>query len=266
MTLFYDFYGLNGLPFEERLAPEKLLTDERMAKGLDRLEYFLQAEGLAALLTGPTGVGKTSLLRLFLGRLPVNRYQSLLLSLTTLDSSCLLRMISIALGEKPGIGKDRLFAISLDKIRGSDRFTVLILDEAHLLTEDALTDLRLLLCAAPDNPPKLRMVLCGQDSLLHTLGRQTLADLLNRVAVRVHLAALSKDQTACYIDHRLLAAGGTDKLFSDEAKDRLHDYAAGVPRILNNLATLCLIQGAAKKQKHLTPALVDEAAQELRLL
>ena len=63
--------------------------------------------------------------------------------------------------------------------------------------ETVLTDLRLLLCAGLGNMPRLRLRLCGQDGLLQTLARQSLADLLNRVTVRVHVAPLSKDQTAC---------------------------------------------------------------------
>jgi general secretion pathway protein A len=261
--VFHDFYGLTALPFEERTAPDKLLADERFAKGLDRLDYFLQA-GLAALVTGPTGVGKSSLLRLFLSRLAANQYHPILLQQTAMEAASLLRLLVRTLGEKPKCGKDRLFAQILDKTRAGDRIALLLVDEAHLLGEAALTDLRLLLAA--DEAPKLRLLLCGQEGLLHTLGRQSLADLLNRVSVRVHLAPLTKDQTACYLDHRLKSVGGSEKLFTDEAKARLHDLAGGLPRLLNNLATLCLVHAAAKKQKQITPPFVDAAAQELRLL
>jgi transposase InsO family protein len=185
---------------------------------------------------------------------------------TALESASLLRLLVQTFNEKPRTGKDRLFAQILAKTRAADRVTLLLIDEAHLLSETALVDPRLLLCAGLDETPRLRLLLCGQDGLLHTLARQSLADLLNRVTVRVHLAPLTKDQSACYLDHRLKLAGGSDKLLGDDAKARLHDYAGGVPRLLNNLATLCLIQGAAKKQKLINAALVDEAARELRML
>jgi len=263
--MFYDFYNLTGLPFEERLAPDKLLADERFARGAERLDYFAHA-GLAALITGPTGVGKSSLLRLFISRLPANRYHTLLVQQTAMEASSLLRLLVRTLNEKPGFGRDRLFDQILQKAKAAERTTLLIIDEAHLLCESALTDLRLLLCADLDETLQMRLLLCGQDRLLQTLSRQTLADLLNRVTIRVHLAPLTKDQTVCYLDHRLKVVGGSDKLFAAEAKARLHDFAGGIPRLLNNLATLCLIQGAVKKQHLINTALVDEAARELRMV
>lgn len=263
--MFYESYGLTGLPFEERLPPEKLLTDERFARGLERFDYFAQS-GLVALLSGPTGTGKSSLLRLALSRLPANRFLPLVVQQGSLESASVLRLLVQTLNEKPRIGKDRLFAQILQKVRSSDRTTLLMVDEAHLLGELALTDLRLLVCAGAETSPPLRLLLCGQDGLLHTLARQSLADLLNRVSVRIHLGALSKDQTSCYIDHRLKNVGGSDKLFADEAKTRIHDFAGGIPRVINNLATLCLIHGAAKKLKQITPALVDDAVHELRMV
>lgn len=263
--MFYEFYSLSGLPFEERIAPEKMLSDGRFSNGLSRLEYFVHG-GTTALITGQTGVGKSSLLRLFVNKLPTNRYQPLYLHLTHVQSTSFLRSLVIRLDEKPGLGKDRLFAQIISKTQSNDRITILIIDEAHLLNEDALTDLRLLVSAGWDDEEKLKIVLAGQDTLNKTLARRSLADLVNRIAVRYQLFALTADQTACYIDHRLKSFGGSDKLFEEEAKQQIHDYAGGVPRVINNLGTVCLIQGAAKKQKRINSALVQEAAAELRLL
>jgi type II secretory pathway predicted ATPase ExeA len=263
--MFYAYYELTGQPFEEWVPAEKLLTDERFASGLERLEYFAAA-GLVALVTGPTAVGKTSLLRLFLSRLPANRFQVAKVDLAALESAHLLRLMVQALNEKPKTGKDRLFSLLLGKMRATDRTTLLVVDDAHLLGEAALTDLRLLVCAGLEEQRAVRLLLCGQDGLRATLSRQTLADLSNRVTVRVHLGTLTRDQSVCHLDHRLRLYGGTEKVFSAEAKTRLHELSGGLPRRLNNLGTLCLIQGAAKKQKQIGVELVDLAAQELAIL
>ena len=60
-------------------------------------------------------------------------------------------------------------------------------------------------------------------------------------------------------------AGGSDKTFEPEAKDLIHDYTAGVPRQINNVATACLINAAAKNLKKITESLVNETMSELQL-
>jgi len=262
--MFFEYYKLDHHPFQERVAPEAVLQDPRIAHGLERLDYFVHS-GLAGLLLGATGLGKSSLVRLLISRLAGNRYHPIHLHLTHLPSASLLRIIVSQLDEKPKLGKDRLFNQILQKTRSSERTTILIIDEAHLLDEGALTDLRLLLSAASEEEAKLKLLLCGQEDLGRTLKRHSLADLVNRISVRYQLFALTPDQSADYIDHRLKGVGGSPKLIAPEAKKRIHEYASGVPRTINNLATVALIQGAAQKQDGITEDIVDQAAVELRL-
>jgi general secretion pathway protein A len=260
--MFTDYYNLSDLPFAEGKSIEPILRDERFETGLVRLDYFLKGGNLA-ILTGPTGVGKSSLLHTFADTLPGNRYQVIYLHLTHVKSTALLRMIVTALGEKPRMGKDRLFGQILEKVSNGEQVTILSIDEAHLLSEEALVDLRLLLSTGENN---LKLILAGQNGLHTTLSRSSLADLVNRITVRLHLAPLTMDQTLCYLDHRITRTGGTGKLIDDAAKEKIHEYTGGVPRAINNLATISLIQGAAKKQKRITEALVDDAAAEMRIL
>lgn len=263
--MFTDAFQLNALPFEETHRADQTIQDERWVQGLARLEYFA-GHGLAALLTGPTGVGKTCLVHRFLDRLPTHSFHPLYLHLSRLDSAAMLRTIAAALGEKPSLGKDRLFRQILDKTRESERTVLLALDEAHLLGETTLTDLRLLLSAPQVRPAGIKLLLCGQEALSKLLTRASLADLLNRIGVRYHLRPLSKDQTVGYLDRRLAAVGGSDQLFELSAKHLIHDYCAGIPRQINNLATVCLIHAASRQLKRIPEALVADAAAELRLL
>lgn len=263
--MFTDTFKLSALPFEEHIGPDRLLHDSRFTQGLARLEYFAH-HGSAALLTGPTGVGKSCLTYHFLDSLPTHRYQPLYLHLTPVESVAMLRMIVTALGEKPALGKDRLFRQILDKTREGERTILLVLDEAHLLGEATLTDLRLLISTPQPHEASLKLLLCGQEALGKLLARASLADLLNRISVRCHLRPLSKEQTLDYIDQRIKAVDGSDQLFDTKAKELIHDYSAGIPRSINNLATVCLIHAASQKLNRIPEALVTEAAAELRLL
>jgi len=263
--MFAQAFHLNALPFEEHIEAERILDDERFTQALDRLRYFAD-HGLVALLTGPTGAGKSCLIKHFIHTLPAHRYQPLYLHISRVDAAAMLRMIVAALGEKPSLGRDRLFRQILERTREADRTTVLIVDDAHLLNEATLTDLRLLVSAPASAPPSLKVLLCGQPLLSKLLARASLADLLNRICVRCSLRPLSKDQTVAYIDRRLKAVGGSEQLFETAAKHLIHDHTGGIPRAINNLATTCLIHAASKQLKRIHEALVVEAAAELRLL
>ena len=262
--MFLDHFKMTAHPFAEHPDATPLFKDDRMTRGLARLEYFVQ-EGTIALLMGATGVGKSSLLRLFLDSLSRPRYQPVYLHLTPLASTGLLRLLVTALGEKPRLGKDRLFLQILDQIQATEATTLLLLDEAHLLHTDALIDLRLLVSSGLQAPLPLKLLLCGQEPLQQLLHRGSLADLVQRLSVRDHLRPFSKDQTVAYLDFRLQQAGASEKLFDAEAKHLLHDYTGGIPRQINNLATACLLHAATRNIQKLTEPLVHETMAEFQL-
>jgi general secretion pathway protein A len=243
---------------------EHLLQDERFRQGLARLQY-LAHHGSLGLLTGETGVGKSSLLKLFVTSLSRNRYQPLYLHLSHVSAIGLLKLIVTALGEIPKRGKERLFLQILEKTQKSDLTTVLLLDEAHLVEPAALTDLRLLLGSFQEEKTPLKLLLCGQPPLREQLKQAAHADLLHRLSVRYHLMALSREQTSCYIDFQMKIAGASAKLFEPEAKALIHDYAGGFPRQINNIATACLLNAAAKNLQKITDTLVTETLAEFAL-
>jgi general secretion pathway protein A len=198
-------------------------------------------------------VGKSALIKRFLSRLTPQQCEAVYCHLAHLPSSGLLKLVATQLGEPARRGKDRIFEQLLERARRSEGTLLLIFDEAHLLTSEALTDLRLLISSALDIGPPLKILLVGQDSLRGTVKRAQHADLLNRVSVRYQLRPLSKEQTSQYVDFQLSQAGGDVKIFGEEVKELLHDFTGGLPRAINNLAIACLLQATA-----LDVARVDE--------
>lgn len=261
--MFLNHFHMTAHPFAEKPSIEWLLRDPRIDEALARLKFF-QEQGAMALIIGQTGIGKSSLLRLFIQALPQNRYHPLYLHLTPIGGNAFLRLIVTQLGEAPRIGKDRLFLQIMERIRQNEKCTILIIDEAHMLEPKALTDLRLLISSVTDELP-LKIVLCGQEGLRQTLKRSSHADLVNRIPVRFYLQPFTKDQTAAYIDNRMTLAGGTNKIFEPEAKELIHDYTGGVPRQINNVATACLIHAASQNLKKITEALVNQIMTEFQL-
>ncbi|WP_459904113.1 AAA family ATPase, partial [Desulfosarcina cetonica] len=68
-------------------------------------------------------------------------------------------------------------------IKQNEKCTLLIIDEAHLIDPNTLTDLRLLISSI-DEQISLKIVLCGQDSLRDILNRASHTDLAHRINMR----------------------------------------------------------------------------------
>jgi general secretion pathway protein A len=262
--MFYNHFNMKGHPFRENPPIEWLLHDQRIEEAGARMKFF-QEQGSVALITGQTGIGKSTLLRLFIHDLQPNRYTYLYLHLTLVNAKAFLRCIVTGLGETPKLGKDRLFMQILDRVKKVEKQVLLIIDEAHLIDPETLTDLRLLISSAVDTYLPLKIILCGQDPLRKTLKRSAHADLENRISVKCILRTFTKDQTIVYIDSIIRKAGGTDKIFDTEAKALIHDYTGGVPRIINNIATACLINAAAKNLVKISEVLVNETMSEFNI-
>ena len=261
--MFLNHFALTAHPFAEKPPIEWLLRDERTEQALARLKFFEQ-QGAIALIIGQTGLGKSSLLRLFIHQLPHNRYHPLYLHLTPLNANAFLRLIVTKLGEKPLMGKDRMLLQILDRINLNDKCTLFIIDEAHLIDPKILTDLRLLISSI-DEEISLKILLCGQESLSQILKRSSYADLVHRITLQFVMQPLSNEKTDAYIDYRITKAGGSAKIFEPEAKNLIHDYTGGVPRQINNVATACLINAAARNLKKITETLVNETMAEFHL-
>jgi general secretion pathway protein A len=262
--MFLSHFKFNAQPFAERVAADGLWQDDRMRQGLARLRY-LADQATVGLVTGASGVGKSALVKRFLHELSGPQYEPVYLHLTHLPSAGLLKLLVAKLGEVPRRGKERLFQQILDKARHTEGAMLVIVDEAHLLASDALTDIRLLISSALDDAPPLKVVLVGQEPLRHTLRQSLHAALLSRIAVRCHLAPLTKSETATYIDFQLKHAGGSEKIFESVVKELIHDYSGGVPRQINNLATASLLQAMAENASRVNEAILRQTMNEFQL-
>ncbi|WP_169703693.1 AAA family ATPase [Candidatus Kuenenia stuttgartensis] len=105
--MFTSHFSMTTQPFSERINTSLIMKDERFTQGLhDSNTSYTQA--LSPVLYGQTGVGKSTLLKLFLSQIPKNLFLPIYLHFTHLKSSSLLSLIVSQLGEIPKHTKDRL--------------------------------------------------------------------------------------------------------------------------------------------------------------
>ncbi len=78
--MFLNHYNMTAHPFCEKPPIDWILNDDRFDQAIARLEFF-QEQGDVALILGQTGIGKSSLIRMFKQSIPKNRYRILYLHL-----------------------------------------------------------------------------------------------------------------------------------------------------------------------------------------
>ena len=71
--------------------------------------------------------------------------------------------------------------------------------------------------------------------------------LEQRISVKFHIHRFGHEESAKYVRHRLKVAGAEGEIFSDEALYLIYKVTNGVPRRINNLCDLCLLEGMGRQ-------------------
>ena len=128
---------------------------------------------------------------------------------------------------------------------------ILICDEAQLLGHPALEQLPLLLNFDMDSSRYLTLLLVGQPLLRRTLSLQMHEPLRQRIAVQYHLEGLSREELDTYLTHQLKAAGVSQPLFDDIARQALYQGTKGILRKVNKLVLTALRLAASRKESNI---------------
>jgi type II secretory pathway predicted ATPase ExeA len=140
--MIFEHFNLNKNPFEEGLKVEDIQLDARFNMALEPL-ILLPNVGDIATLVGRTGTGKTTLLEKLMDVWRIN-HDVYYLHLGNLKGAGLFRALLMTLGERPRMGKDRMFEQVYQCIAKRQRCLCLLIDEAQLMDMSSMTDLRLL--------------------------------------------------------------------------------------------------------------------------
>jgi len=261
MTL-EEHFGLTKPPFP-RVAPDPaLLRHQGIEEVLARLRFALDRDTIA-LLVADSGCGKSTALSLFARSLDAASYQLVPVSLTTLGPFGLLASIGVALGLRPRRFKGETAAALLGHLRSIPKRTVLLIDEAHLLPDASLEDLRLLTADDFDRHSPFALVLAGQPLLRDRLAEPAHWALSQRIGVRIRLRPLTEAEVAAFLDRHLKAAGAKKPLFDPAAVAAVFQHSRGIPRLVQNIALASALAAMAAGVKTIEQATVQQAVVDL---
>jgi general secretion pathway protein A len=267
------FFNLKDEPFRLTPDPRFLHLANTHGEVLGAVvQAILRRKGFMV-VSGPIGAGKTTLLHAALqivsqqsvSQAPIRSafiVNPLLAPDEFLETLLMDFEIPCTSTSKPA----RLNALHKAFIEAQRRggTSVLLVDEAHLLSLELFEEIRLLTNVETYHEKLLQVVLCGQPELLPVLQLPRLKPLQQRVAVSCELRPLTFPETQVYIAERLRKAGlqGASP-FANQSVKRVHQFSGGIPRLINLLCDASLTVAYAHRKKEIDLAIVEEAEGKL---
>ena len=206
MSLYLEHFGLSEPPF--RITPHTDFFFDGADRGatLEALVYsILHDEGIVK-VSGEVGSGKTMLCRVLMERLPPH-VETIYLATPSLARDEILHAIAdeleLALPEGRTAVALRTLQEHLIRLYAAGRRVVVLIDEAHVMPDETLEQVRLLSNLESNRHKLLQIVLFGQPELDATLAKNSLRQLRDRVTHSFRMRPLSEPEVAKYISFRM---------------------------------------------------------------
>lgn len=269
--MYETYWRLDIKPFENTPDPRFLYQSPKHEEALMRMLYAARQDKQGAVLTGEYGSGKTVISRMLLKDLGEDpRFQVVLIVNPKITKKEFLKEVLFQMGEQgaaPLQEEAQLLRLLEDRLRknlAQKRKTVIIMDEAQVLEEKELEELRLLLNFPTQEEFLLTLILIGQSDLRVRV--QNVEPLKQRLAMRYHLESLDLEETQHYIEHRLATAGRSEPIFSPGAIGLVFEGAQGIPRQINNVCDYALLIGFSRKVKQIGIEIIEDCLKDLDLV
>ena len=262
MTTLQEHFGLSSQPFPRLPAEGAILRHKGLEEVLTRLHFAMERDTIA-LLVAECGCGKSTALSLFARSLDASSHQLVTLSLTTLGPFSLISNIATSLGLRPRRFKGDTAAALMGHLRSLPRRAVLLVDEAHLLPDESLEDLRLLTADDFDRRSPFSLVLCGQPLLRDRLAEPRHLALAQRIGVKIRLRPLTEPEVGTFLGLHLQAVGADAALFDAQAIATVFHHSRGIPRLVQNLALASALSALAAGVTTIDQTIVQQAVVDM---
>ena len=266
MALYLEHFGLSEPPF--RITPHTDFFFDGADRGatLEALVYaILHDEGIVK-VSGEVGSGKTMLCRVLMERLPAH-VETIYLATPSLARDEILRAIADDLdlklsGDRTAVAL-REMQEHLIRLYAAGRRVVVLVDEAHVMPDETLEQVRLLSNLESNRHKLLQMVLFGQPELDATLAKPSLRQLRDRITHSFRMRPLAAPEVTNYVSFRMRAAGYRGpEVFSARALRLVARTSGGLTRRINILCDKALLAAFTESthavtDRHVRAAVAD---------
>ena len=252
-------FGFSRLPFTRHTPTEAFFRHPGFEEATRRLRFIVELDGVAVLMA-EAGCGKSLLLGELSDELQREGRAVHYFAHSTAGPFGLVNVLARKAGISPRRSRAETAMALSEALCAADRKQVVVCDEAHLLSDETLEDLRLLTISDFDRKSPFLLVIAGQPQLDDRLADPIHHGLDQRIPTFARLAPLGPDETADYLACRLAAAGAKgNPVFEQGAVEAIYDASGGVPRRVNNVANGALVVAASRNRRLVTAQDVHDA-------
>ncbi len=262
-------FGLSQDPFRNEPDLRFFFESACHTDAMRRLDRAVRQHKGLCLLTGGAGAGKTLLTRRLYENLEEEVFEAVLMVMLpgAADAQSVLSRFAGQLGvDEPSSERSALIGQIYEQlaiVREDGRHAVLVIDDSHILSAEALAEIGGLLNLEYEDRGLLSLVLVGSSELEDRL--QGESSLHQRVDVRVRLQSLDLANVTAYLYHRIGLAGGQPNIVPPAAAETLLKFSRGRPRIINTLIDNALFEAYLAGRQSIDPADVERAAGDLAI-
>jgi len=266
--MYEAYFGLDERPFELTPNPRFLYMTAPHREALTTLEYGLSGRTGIAVLIGEAGTGKTTLVHAALHSQNTRQSLAVYLNNPSLTRDEFVEFLAAGFGLSPDAARSKtrcLYELTevLAKRHQARHMSALVIDEAQCLPDALLEEIRLLANIESASEKLLSIILAGQPELADRLNQSSLRQLKQRVGLRCALRPLRHDETTAYIAARIGVAGGkTERIFTREAIDTVHECAGGIPRTISVICDNALVTAFALDRRPVDTDIVLEVCRD----
>lgn len=262
--MYLEHFGLDDYPFDGLPDRRFYYVGSSQHQSLGLLTTALSRSGSICVLTGSSGAGKTTLVRMLMRSLP-RRMRIITIDDPRTDPQMLIATILRA----SGIVATSFESIAeltlklrqmLEKSIALGIITTVICDEAQGLSDDVLEQIRLISNIEGEAGKMINFLLVGREDLLEHLNKSEHEMLKNRIKIFANLPCFKEDEVAAYLTYRLQQVSCVKPVFTNKAIAIITKKSGGMPRLINAIADMCLTLAAQKKKEQVNSLIAKKAA------